>query len=99
MAQATQDAEADTNGAAWFFLGCLGLIGVLIAYVAEPSPPPERLMGKSPEYVGAYVGTYKSAGKSAQGRQAIIGCLVGTGVAVAIYIVVLASIAHSNTVQ
>ena len=38
--EATQDAQADENGTLWFFAGCiLGLIGVVIAYVAEPSPP------------------------------------------------------------
>jgi hypothetical protein len=96
MAQATEDAEADSNGVAWFFIGCLGLLGILIAYVAEPVPPPQRLMGKSPEYVNAYVGAYKAAGKSAQGKQAIIGCLVGTGIAVVFYVILIAALADQN---
>ncbi len=62
--EATQDAQADENGTLWFFAGCLlGLIGVVIAAVAEPTPPPARLMGKSPEYLAVYTQTYKSAGQ------------------------------------
>jgi hypothetical protein len=91
-AQAITDAQADTNGTLWFFVGCLGLIGILIAYVAEPTPPPARLLGKSPEYVANYANAYKSAGKSAQGKQAIIGCAVGTAIAVAIYAVIVFAI-------
>ncbi len=75
--EATQDAQADENGAIWFFAGCLlGLIGVIIAYVAEPTPPPARLMGKSPEYLAVYMQTYRSEGRSAQLRSSLWG--VGT---------------------
>jgi hypothetical protein len=45
------------------------------------------LMGKSAEYVNIYTSSYKTEGKSVQGRHAIYGCLVGTGVIVAVYIV------------
>jgi hypothetical protein len=72
-----RDGAADSSGAAWFMLGCLlGGIGVIIAYVAEPTPPPARYIGKSPEWVMAYSQAYKSAGRSAQGKSAILGCLV-----------------------
>jgi hypothetical protein len=95
VAQATADAKQDT-GAGWFFLGCLGLIGVLVAFVAEPSPPPERFVGKSPEFVNTYSTAYKSAGKSAQGTQAIYGCLVGTAIVIGIYAILIASYASSS---
>jgi len=86
-AEGVQDADADINGTLWFFVGCLGVIGIAIAYFAEPSPPPARLMGKSAEYVAIYTGAYKTEGKSVQGRHAIYGCLVGTGLIVAVYVV------------
>lgn len=71
-----RDAIADSSSAAWFMLGCLlGGIGVIIAFVAEPSPPPARYIGKSPEWVMAYSQAYKSAGRSSQGKSAIFGCL------------------------
>lgn len=80
-AAAERDAKADTSSGAWFFLGCLlGGIGVIIAYVSEPSPPPARLIGKSPEWVIVYSAAYKSAGKSSQGQSAIVGCLVMTAI-------------------
>jgi hypothetical protein len=73
--EATQDAQADNNGALWFFAGCLlGLIGVIIAAVADPSPPMARVMGKSPEYVTIYTSTYRSAGHTAQLHSAMWGC-------------------------
>jgi len=94
-ARGTADAEADTSGALWFFAGCgLGAIGILIAYVVEPTPPAARIMGKSPDYVMAYTSAYKSAGKSSQAKHALYGCLVGTAVVVAIYLILIAAVAH-----
>ena len=99
--QGSNDAVADMNGAIWFFVGCLGILGILIAYLVEPTPPATRLMGQSPEYVMVYTAAYKSAGKSAQAKQAIYGCLVGTAVFVALYILfvaaIFASVQNANT--
>jgi|SRR5580692_4546799 hypothetical protein len=94
-AEGVQDANADINGTLWFFVGCLGIIGIAVAYFAEPSPPPARLMGKSSEYVMIYTTSYKSEGKSIQGRHAIYGCLVGTAIGVAIYIILVVAILKS----
>ena len=44
-------------------------------------------MGKSSDYVTAYTAAYKSAGKSAQGKMAIIGCLVLGAVEILIYVI------------
>lgn len=99
-AEGVQDANADINGTLWFFVGCLGIIGIAVAYFAEPSPPPARLMGKSAEYVMIYSTSYKSEGKSIQGRHAIYGCLVGTAIAVAIYIIIVVAIVkNANTMS
>src|SRR3984957_16102880 len=38
IAEGVQDADADINGTLWFFVGCLGIIGIAVAYFAEPSP-------------------------------------------------------------
>ncbi len=86
--EATQDAQADENGALWFFAGCvLGLIGVVIAYVAEPSPPTARLMGKSPQYLAIYMNTYRSEGRSAQVRSALLG--IGTLIALSVVLIIV----------
>jgi hypothetical protein len=75
-AEGERDAIAESSSAAWFMLGCLlGGIGVIIAFVAEPTPPPARFIGKSPEWIMAYSQAYKSAGRSSQGKSAIFGCL------------------------
>lgn len=87
-----RDANADTSGILWFGAGCaLGAIGIVLGFVIDPSPPAARLMGKSPEYVAAYSASYKSAGKSAQGKLAIYGCATTTLVVLAIYIIIIAT--------
>ncbi|HVV50653.1 MAG TPA: hypothetical protein VHO06_13390 [Polyangia bacterium] len=97
VAQATQDAQADESGGLWFFAGCLlGIIGVIVAYVAEPVPPPARLMGKSPEYVAIYTQTYKDQGRSAQLRSALWGMGTTLVVVVAIYVIVIVAIVKSQ---
>ena len=97
--EATADAQADENGALWFFAGCiLGLIGVVIAYVAEPTPPPERLMGKSPEYLSVYTTTYSSQGRSAQLHSALWGFGTFVVVFVAIYVIVIVSLTKTQPV-
>jgi len=97
--EATADAQADENGALWFFAGCiLGIIGVVIAYVAEPTPPPQRLMGKSPEYLSVYTTTYSGQGRSAQLHSALWGFGTVVVVFVAIYVIVIVSLTKSQPV-
>jgi hypothetical protein len=93
--EATQDAQADNNAVLWFFAGCLlGLIGVIIAAVADPSPPAARMMGKSPEYLAVYTNTYRSVGHSAQLHSA----LWGLGTVLILYVVLIIVIVHdANT--
>jgi hypothetical protein len=89
--QGRMDAEAKSYQT-WFWIGCIGgLIGLLLAYVIEPSPPATSLMGQPPEYVAAYTDCYKSAAKSKQGSKALTGCLVGTGISVALNLVLIAA--------
>jgi hypothetical protein len=95
--EATQDAEADTNGVLWFFAGCLlGLIGVVIAAVADPTPPPARMMGKSPEYLAVYTNTYKSVGHSAQLHSALWGLGTAVVVVVIIYVILIVAVVKST---
>ena len=98
-AEAVADAHADTNGTLWFFAGCLlTWVGIIIAYVADPSPPPARLMGKSPEYLAIYTTAYKSEAKSIQGRSAIYGALTTLAVVVVLYVIIIVAVVHdANT--
>lgn len=96
--EAMNDARIDTNSTLWFFAGCLlSWVGIVIAYVAEPSPPPSRLMGKSPEYLAVYTTTYKSEARSAQGRAAIWGAVTELAVVVAIYVIVIVAVVHDSS--
>lgn len=82
-----QSASANVNKTTWMLIGCIGgLLGVIIAYVYEPSPPAVQLLGKSPEYVAAFTDAYKAAGKNVQTKNAWLGCFIGTGISTALYI-------------
>ena len=82
-------AKARTSGGLWFFVGCVGgLIGLIVAYVYEPNPPAMELIGKSPEHVSSYTGCYRTAAKETQTKNALIGCVVGTTVSIAILVAV-----------
>ena len=77
IAAAERDARNDVNKGLWFLGGCFGgVIGVIIAYSVEPSPPAIRLLGKSPEYVAFYTQAYAKKAKKLQTNSALGGCCV-----------------------
>ncbi len=79
IAAAERDAQNDINKGLWFLGGCFGgVIGVIIAYDVEPSPPATRLLGKSPEYVAFYTQAYAEKAKKLQTNSALGGCCVTT---------------------
>lgn len=84
---AQQDAQADANPFLWSAGTCvlasvgsclLGSVGVIGANAYKPTPSPERLMGKSPQYIASYTKAYQTKAKRLQLRSAAIGCLGGT---------------------
>ena len=71
---AEADANKDVNKLLCFSVGCvfsalfflptpygylLPPTGIIGSYSYRPSPPPSRLIGKSPEYVDAYTSAYQ----------------------------------------
>ena len=95
--QATMDAENQIDGALWFGGGCLfGLLGLGAAYVIEPSPSATKLLGKDANYVAIYTDCYKEAGKNIQTSKAMKGCLIGTGVSLVLYVVLIATASSAN---
>ena len=72
-------------------LPCLGsaiggatVLSMLIGYyIRPPNPPPERLIGKSPEYVTFYADAYREKIQSYQIKSvaagSIFGCMTLTG--------------------
>ena len=72
---AERDAQNDINRGLWLLGGCLGgVVGVIVAYAVEPSPPVTRLLGKSPEYVASYTDAYREKAKNGQVISALGGC-------------------------
>jgi len=91
-----QAGKSKTNGVAWMAIGCLGgLLGVIVAYIYEPSPPANLLLGKSPEYVAAFTDAYKNGAKSVQTKNAWTGCIVSTLLYV-VYVVLVVAAAENS---
>jgi hypothetical protein len=73
--QAKRDAAADHNPFLWLGAGIvLNWIGILIGMLVAPSPPGDRLLGKSSDYALAYTQCYGESAKSSQWINATIGC-------------------------
>ena len=76
-----QDADTDVSRILWIVVGFfVSLIGILIAYVYQPSPPASRLYDKSQEYVMFYTEAYKSKSRSIQVTSTLIGLAIGIGI-------------------
>ena len=62
-------------------IGGILVVGILAVpvcvhlYPHSPSPPPERLLGKSPEYVAAYTQAYRSKATSLRKRWVTAGSI------------------------
>jgi len=99
--EAKTAAEEDVNGTLWFLGGCIGgIIGLGAAYIIEPDPPSQALVGKSDQYVAEYTDCYAEAGGDKQQDQALYGCLANAAATAAIYglqAIVLTSAATTTT--
>jgi len=90
--EAQADAERDVNALLWMGVGCiLGPVGILIGYLAAPSPPLFRIMGKSSNYVMQYTACYQEKAKSVQGTNSLIGCGILAGAYVILYLMAAAT--------
>jgi hypothetical protein len=85
------DGERDgmmVKTGSWFFMGCcLGVTGVLVAYIIDPTVPSSaNMMGKSSAYIMGYNEGYEKAVKKLRSKKALNGCIV-SGVCAALYYV------------
>ena len=72
-----RDAQSDTNKLLWFFVGlALNIVGILIAYIYQQTPPATRTFEKTQEYIVFYTEKYKSTSRNIQVKFAVIGFLV-----------------------
>lgn len=89
------DAQMHANqesGGTWFLIGCVGgFIGYIVATAVTPNPPATALVGKDEEYVASFTDVYISEVKSKRTRNAMYGCLVGTGATILIYAAAIAA--------
>jgi len=74
--QAQIDAKRNVSEGTWFAAGFLfGIFGVGAAYISTPHPPPERLLGKSPDYIILYTNCYQRHARDKQVNNAVAGCI------------------------
>ena len=59
--------------------GIVAFLPAVLAISIKPTPPSERLLGKSPEYIDAYVDIYVRKVRRRRGRVSAIGSAVGVG--------------------
>ena len=59
-------------------ISAAGTLSLLVPYYIRPSnPPPERLIGKSPEYVKSYADAYRAKMRSYQIKSVTVGSIFG----------------------
>ena len=72
-----RDAQSDTSKLLWFFVGlALNIVGILIAYIYQQTPPATRTFEKTQEYIVFYTEKYKTTSRNIQVKFAVIGFLV-----------------------
>ena len=59
--------------------GIVACSPAVLAISIKPTPPSERLLGKSPEYVDTYVDTYVRKVRVRRGASSAIGTVIGVG--------------------
>jgi hypothetical protein len=92
--QASADAKSGHSGLGYGVGGLFcGVFGLIFAYSSNPQVPAEKLLGKSPDYVSTYTRCYKQEAKSKNVRAS----LIGWGIGVAIFVVVLVATADDGT--
>ncbi len=88
---------AKAGNGAWFFSGCLlGVLGIILPYVIDPTVPVEDLMGKSSSYVLGYTDGFKESAKGANFKYAMYGCGVSAAAEVILYVIIIGASASSS---
>ncbi len=91
--QGEQDAEQDVTKILWIVVGFfITLIGLIIAYIYQPSPPATRMVDKSSEYTMFYIEAYKNKCRNIQLTYTAIGFAVSAGIGILIFIAGMAMI-------
>ncbi len=97
---AEQDANADVVKFLWIVVGFFTtIIGLLIAYIYQPTPPATRLFEKSQEYTVFYTEAYKAKARSIQLTYTAVGFAIGAGIGILIFISMMSVIGTVSNMQ
>lgn len=92
-----QDAETDVSKFLWVVVGFFAsIIGLLIAYIYQPTPPVSRLIEKSHEFSMYYTEAYQAKARNIQLSYAAVGLAIVFGIG---FLVFLASMAMIGSVS
>ena len=72
--------------------GIHALVPTAIAMIQSPTPPPDRLLGKSPVWIEAYTKAYQKHMKKKRIGNSILGCVGGTVTGAGMIYLIFASI-------
>ncbi len=96
---AEQDAETDVSKILWVVVGFFtSVIGLLIAYIYQPTPPASRMIEKSHEYTMYYTEAYQAKARNIQLSYAAIGFAVSCGLILLLFIATLAMIGSIGSI-
>ena len=81
--QAILNARADAflyvDSSLWYLVGaCPCILPIVSSSMTIPQPPPERLLGKSPEYVKYYTTEYQAEVENHRTKYSSMGCAMST---------------------
>jgi len=80
------DARRDIQDIVWLGAGFLfGVFGVGAAYLINPTPPPDKIIGKPPNFVAQYMTCYQKYARQEQVSNAVAGCLLGDMLVLIVY--------------
>ena len=74
---------------------CLAAYGIYtlaptaVAIIDKPTPPADRLLGKSPDWINAYTKAYQKSMKRYRAESSALGCITGTGVLAATFFMII----------
>ena len=84
---AEQDAETDATKILWILAGFfLSLIGLLIAYIYQPTPAATRLLEKSQQYILFYTEAYIAKSRNIQLLYTAVGLAISIGIGFLIFL-------------
>lgn len=88
-----QDADTDVSKFLWVVVGFFAnIIGLIIAYIYQPTPPASRLIEKSHEYSMYYTEAYQAKARNIQLSYTAVGVAISFGIILLAFLSIIAMV-------